>query len=509
MNDATQTNSGFQGRPILAQLLASMPRLPRVPADQWNAILHSSQCIGTTVLNDGNWEDEPSLALLCEVPNMPPEYYYHAIRAYVTLLFNRMYPDDIANVDEDTLKKEMWDVICYLRRRLRCSQALERFAHDERIPTHSYVFSVSEWKTFLETEFSQKKSNLNNRFSAMLCIPFSHDTCMEDRAAVARALAEERLLFDRFRGLLPPWKEYPDALPDSECWQYGTQHEYLERFVAYYKSLSFKQRFRLRKHYRETKTWRGWYAKQELSLLKLSEKSEQAMMQKISEVNRHLPAHICKNLADRFRHLSGEEQRGIIVYQGGTITRVFSDIEDAAIKEGTKSCIAFRKGEDTLFVEKIKHGWLCSRNNLYILIHENDIPDAAEETDRLLKWYATERIFADAIALQPVLFCTPQGFSNLEQKRNTHRVRRRESTSSLYACQISDIEPTASNEPFSSSLYEGAKVMHRVWGTGYLMKQDLRIGDAFWQVRFEKIEKILSEKWLLENCTILGSYRTF
>lgn len=503
MNDAIQTNFDFQGRPVLAQMLASMPRLPRVPADQWNAILYSSQCIGTAALNGGNWEDEPSLALLCEVPNMPQEHYYHAIRAYVTLLFDRMYPNDTVDVEEDALKKGMWDVICYLRRRLRCAQALERLAHEDRIPAHSHVFSVSEWKTLLETELPHKKSNLRDRFSAMLGAPFSHDSCMEDRAAVSRALAEERLLFDRLSGLLPPWKEYPDALPDSEGWQYGTQREYLERFVAYYRSLSFKQRFRLRKHCRETKAWRGWYTKQELTLLKLSKKSEKAMMQKITEMNRHLPAHICKNLADRFRHLSGEEQRGIIVYQGGTITRVFSDIEDAAIKEGTKSCIAFRKGENSLSVEKTNHGWLCSRNNLYVFIHENDIPDAGEENDRMLKWYATERIFGDAIELQPVLFCTPQGFSNLEQKRSIHRMHRREPTSSAYSYQISDIEPPLSNEPFSSSLREGARVKHRIWGTGCLMKPDLRIGDAFWQVRFETSEKILSEKWLLENCTIL------
>lgn len=345
-------------------------------------------------------------------------------------------------------------------------------------------------------------SDLQAQLQELLERRFSHEDCLTDQTQVQEAIEAEALLSCRIHGMLPPWKQYPHLPPNSNDWQHDAQKQYLNRFIAYYYTLNQRQRLRFRKYHREPHAWQGWLALLELKELRLPSALEHTMKCLYRAAPVSLPAQECKQLADLLRSFSDPVFQNLIVYGGGTIVRVFSDVEYAAVKESTKSCISFRRSDMPIAVVELENFLLCSADSLFLILPKDSLPRHEDpETTRALLWYIQERMLRDSLLLRPVLFFKGTSFVNIQQKKELSRPKKQRAQAGPSSLEIPCVQ--VAPETFSSSLREGETVYHRVWGQGRLIQKDLRAEDAFWQVLFGESKKTLSERWILSNCTRL------
>ncbi len=494
----------FEDKPALKALLLSLPRPIGVSEKDYTDILFSLDTFASVPLAAHWWEDEPTPDLLIEVPEMKQDAYKDAVQTYIALLFARTHPTPDA--DQSSLRTAMWDVICYLRRRARCVEALARLSSLSPIDPHPKAFSGTEYKAFLDGEFPRLRSVLITDFQSALALPFSHDTCQDDRAHIATLIEDESLLTARLCDITPPWRTFLDSPPDAEHWQFGQARKCLSRFCRYVLSLTPTQRLRFRKYVREPRAWSGIYASLEFDDANIPEPIKSALLTALNK-ERHATPSACKQIAERFRAISGEIDRGIIVYRGATFTRTFSNVEAGAVREGVKNFISFRRAPCPLTVTKTPTGFLASAGNIFLFLEEAELPPLGASFDVALPLYAAERMRKDAFDLRAVLYSTAQGFTNLEQKRILSRGKRSKplpaTPDAAHAPQPSVQDLSTAPKEAPSPLSPGTRVFHRLWGAGQLLGCDRRASDAFWRVSFDQGEKSLSEHWLLSNCTLL------
>ena len=250
-------------------------------------------------------------------------------------------------------------------------------------------------------------------------------------------------------------------------------------------------------------------------MLPLPPSVKESLYETYQNAPNRLPAHHCKQLADDFRIRNKEPERNLIVFRGGSLARIFSDVEMAAIREAVKSCIAFRKGDAPMTVIRQEDGWLCGACNLFRFVPKESLPEglSAEEHRLALQYLAFELLFRDALELHSVLLLVGDHFTNLEQKREFARTKRRtkasKSESSPADFARTEPEHAVEEQENADALLEqpsplsvGGYVSHRIWGTGRLTERTLHARQAFWSVVFPDGEKRLSEQWLMSNCTI-------
>ncbi len=490
----------FEDKPALFALLSSFPPPAHITKEDYETILFVAERFGPVALTANWWEDQPTPDLLLEVPAMPEEHYKEAVSRYIELLFARTHPQDGVHKSDEVLRTEMWDVICYLRRRLRCGDAIERLRALAPVDPHPKAYSGVEYQAFVKDTFPQAQKALIEAFSVALSLPFSHEGCQADRAHVTGLLEDEALLTAQLCDITPPWRAFPDLARDAQGWEHGAGAKCLARFGRYYHTLTVSQRLRLRKYIREPRAFSGIYAAYELEEIDLDEETR-AQLCDLLRQDHHLSPSACKRLAERFRAMTGEPDRGVVIYRGGVICRAWSDVEDGAVRESAKHLIAFRRGNAALTITEGKESFFVTQEGIALFIEKKELPCLDFMSKEALVLYATERILKDAFDMHSVLYSTPTSFVNLEQKRAIARQNRDRGQG--VGDEKTEGSPSSSKTQTNTEqpvLTVGQSVQHRVWGQGRLLERQIRSADAFWRVSFDVGEKTMSEEWLIANC---------